>query len=54
MFLRNIATRPFDSWSPREQRRNDGHLWRFNGAGKVVEYDHVTDTAQMIEMAEGE
>lgn len=30
---------------------NNGHLWQFNGAGKVVKYDHVTDTAQMIEMA---
>jgi hypothetical protein len=33
---------------------NDGHLWQFNAAGKVVKYDHVTDTAQMIRMAKGE
>src|SRR5262245_51753619 len=30
---------------------NNGHLWQFNSAGKVVRYDHVTDTAQMIRMA---
>ena len=30
---------------------NNGHLWQFNAAGKVVKYDHVTDTAQMIRMA---
>jgi ketosteroid isomerase-like protein len=30
---------------------NNGHLWQFNEAGKVVKYDHVTDTAQMIRMA---
>jgi ketosteroid isomerase-like protein len=33
---------------------NNGHLWQFNMAGKVVKYDHVTDTAQMIRMAKGE
>ena len=33
---------------------NNGHLWQFNVAGKVVKYDHVTDTAQMIRMAKGE
>jgi ketosteroid isomerase-like protein len=33
---------------------NNGHLWRFNAAGKVVNFDHVTDTAQMIRMAKGE
>lgn len=33
---------------------NHGHLWQFNAAGKVVKYDHVTDTAQMIRMAKGE
>lgn len=33
---------------------NNGHLWQFNAAGKVVKYDHVTDTAQMIKMAKGE
>ena len=31
-----------------------GNLWQFNAAGKVVKYDHVTDTAQMIRMARGE
>ena len=30
---------------------NNGHLWQFNAAGRVVKYDHVTDTAQMIRMA---
>ena len=25
---------------------NNGHLWQFDGAGKVVKYDHVADTAQ--------
>jgi ketosteroid isomerase-like protein len=33
---------------------NNGHLWQFNVAGKVVKFDHVTDTAQMIRMAKGE
>jgi hypothetical protein len=33
---------------------NNGHLWQFNAAGKVVKYDHVTDTAQTIRMAKGE
>jgi ketosteroid isomerase-like protein len=33
---------------------NNGHLWQFNAVGKVVKYDHVTDTAQMIRMAKGE
>ena len=33
---------------------NNGHLWVFNAAGKVVKFDHVTDTAQMIRMAKGE
>ena len=33
---------------------NNGHLWQFNAAGKVIKYDHVTDTAQMIRMAKGE
>lgn len=33
---------------------NNGHLWQFNAAGKVVKFDHVTDTAQMIRMATGE
>ena len=33
---------------------NNGHLWQFNAAGKVVRFDHVTDTAQMIRMAKGE
>jgi hypothetical protein len=33
---------------------NNGHLWQFDAAGKVVKYDHVTDTAQMIRMAKGE
>jgi uncharacterized protein len=33
---------------------NNGHLWQFNSAGKVVRYDHITDTAQMIRMARAE
>lgn len=33
---------------------NNGHLWQFNANGKVVKYDHLTDTAQMIRMAKGE
>jgi len=33
---------------------NNGHLWQFNATGKVVKYDHVTDTAQMIRLAKGE
>jgi len=33
---------------------NEGHLWRFNGSGKVVKYDHLTDTATHQRMAKGE
>lgn len=33
---------------------NNGHLWQFTSAGKVVQYDHITDTAQMIRMARAE
>jgi ketosteroid isomerase-like protein len=33
---------------------NNGHLWQFNSAGKVIKYDHVKDTAQMIRMAKGQ
>jgi ketosteroid isomerase-like protein len=33
---------------------NNGHLWQFNSAGKVIRYDHITDTAQVIRMAKGE
>lgn len=33
---------------------NNGHLWQFNAAGKVIRYDHITDTAQMMRMAKGE
>lgn len=32
---------------------DNGHLWQFSAAGKVIKYDHVTDTAQMIKMAKG-
>jgi len=32
---------------------NEGHLWQFNAAGKVVKYDHVTDTAVHWRMAHG-
>ena len=31
----------------------EGHLWQFNAAGKVVKYDHVTDTALHWRMANG-
>src|SRR5262245_54816379 len=31
----------------------NGHLWQFTSAGKVVKYDHITDTAQMWRMAHG-
>lgn len=33
---------------------SNGHLWQFNPAGKVVRYDDITDTAQMIRMARAE
>ena len=33
---------------------NNGHLWKFNSVGKVIRYDHITDTAQMIRMAKCE
>ncbi|SRR6266542_28611 len=31
----------------------EGHLWQFNSAGKVVKYDHVTDTALHWRMDNG-
>lgn len=31
----------------------NGHLWQFNSAGKVVKYDHITDTATHWRMANG-
>ena len=33
---------------------NNGHLWQCIAVGKVVNYDHVTDTARMIRMGRGE
>lgn len=33
---------------------NEGHLWFFNDAGKVVKYQHVTDTALHQRVAKGE
>jgi ketosteroid isomerase-like protein len=33
---------------------NEGHLWHFNDAGKVVKYQHVTDTALHQRAARGE
>jgi ketosteroid isomerase-like protein len=32
----------------------EGHLWLFNDAGKVVKYQHVTDTALHQRVAKGE
>jgi hypothetical protein len=29
----------------------EGHLWEFNGAGKVVKFQHVADTATHWRMA---
>ena len=33
---------------------NEGHLWKFSSAGKIVEYQHVTDTALHQRMSRGE
>jgi ketosteroid isomerase-like protein len=33
---------------------NEGHLWKFGGDGKIVEYQHVTDTALHQRVARGE
>jgi ketosteroid isomerase-like protein len=33
---------------------HEGHLWFFNDAGKVVKYQHVTDTALHGRAAKGE
>lgn len=33
---------------------NEGHLWFFNDVGKVVKYQHVTDTALHQRAARGE
>jgi ketosteroid isomerase-like protein len=32
----------------------EGHLWFFNDAGKIVKYQHVTDTALHCRAAKGE
>ena len=32
----------------------EGHLWFFDGAGKVVKYQHITDTALHQRAAKGE
>ena len=32
----------------------EGHLWVFNAAGKVVKYQHITDTALHQRAAKGE
>lgn len=32
----------------------EGHLWVFNNVGKIVKYQHVTDTAQHMRLARGE
>lgn len=32
---------------------NEGHYWVFNGAGKVIKYQHMTDTALHWRMANG-
>jgi ketosteroid isomerase-like protein len=32
---------------------NNGHLWQFGADGRVRRFDHVTDTARMIRMAQG-
>lgn len=34
--------------------RNEGHYWTFGADGKVVSYQHVTDTATHQRMARGE
>jgi uncharacterized protein len=33
---------------------NEGHFWRFNDKGKVVKYEHVTDTLLHQRMARGQ
>lgn len=33
---------------------HEGHLWLFNNAGKIVSYQHVTDTALHQRVAKGE
>ena len=32
---------------------HEGHLWVFNKAGKVIKYQHITDTAQHWRLANG-
>jgi len=43
-----VATKGKDYSFPLE-----GHLWQFDSAGKVVKFDHITDTAQMWRAANG-
>ena len=33
---------------------NEGHLWKFGVDGKIVEYQHVTDTAMHQRISRGE
>jgi uncharacterized protein len=33
---------------------NNGHLWEFSPVGKIIRFDHVTDTAQMIRLAQAQ
>ena len=33
---------------------NEGHLWKFSSDGRIVEYQHVTDTATHQRIAKGE
>ena len=45
----------FESLAPLKITRFEPHtIFDGGSAGKVVKYDHVTDTAQMIRMARGE
>lgn len=33
---------------------NEGHLWTFTSKGKVIDYQHITDTAAHWRMANGQ
>lgn len=38
----------------RYEIKNEGHLWHFDGSGKVRSYEHITDTATHAAMSRGE
>jgi uncharacterized protein len=34
--------------------KNEGHLWNFDGSGRIVSFEHIGDTATHVAMSRGE